>query len=263
MPAEAPAAGQSLHWIEILLKDPTASNAILFVLICFVLSLIAAAWMHRRLGNALHWFNQELPDRLDRWRPGTHEADPVGFSRDIEDVILFRDDKRRLVISEAPEASMKKRLLVATRSGVLGWWLDVIGDHLTAIALVLTFVLLGYVLVGPIYLAVSNDDTKGPLATALQQMGAKFFVSASGLLFASLFQLVSRRSQELLQDRVTATIRSVSGKLVLLEHFHAETARATAMGLDALRKETQERLDRHRTEELERLDCSEAISLMG
>jgi archaellum component FlaC len=131
-----------------------------------------------------------------------------------------------------------------------------IGRNLTGIALVVTFVLLGVVLVGPVQEALRVSQAPGAgsqsdlLSQAIGQMGAKFFVSAMGLVGSFAFQgfasFLERRllaQLDSMRARFELTTQTLDAHKIVLASARKDALGVLKAELTQTRKELSERLE--------------------
>lgn len=121
-------------------------------------------------------------------------------------------------------------------------WGHALGKNLTGIALVMTFGLLGKVLVGPVREALMGGGAAGAtqavlLSAAIGQMGAKFFVSAMGLVGSFFFQAIASVQESRLLARLDAMRPRFESATQTLDAHGIVLATARRDALSALKGE--------------------------
>ncbi len=137
-----------------------------------------------------------------------------------------------------------------------------LGKNLTGIALVITFSLLGSVLVGPVQGALAGNGAGSGsqadlLSQAIGQMGAKFFVSAAGLIGSFIFQWIASTLEGRLLARLDAMRAGFESNTQTLEAHEIELASARKDVLGTLKGE----LSQTRRELSERLEHLESVNV--
>ncbi len=137
-----------------------------------------------------------------------------------------------------------------------------LGKNLTGIALVITFSLLGSVLVGPVQGALADNGMGAGsqadlLSQAIGQMGAKFFVSAAGLIGSFVFQWVASALEGRLLARLDAMRAGFELNTQTLDAHEITLASARKDALGTLKTE----LSQTRRELSDRLEHLESVNV--
>lgn len=139
----------------------------------------------------------------------------------IRGVIAFEADDK-WVVRALPSDEVRVALHRSYRAG-LGRLASRVGENLTAIALFLTFCLLGWVLISDVPAGLDSGEAKN-LTSAIGKMGAKFFVSALGVLGAFLIDLVDRKSDAAIDEATARIVEQLRQIMEPHDLFLARTA---------------------------------------
>src|SRR5215813_12629296 len=202
--------------IHAFLEDRIATGAVLVVLVLLVLSLVTVWVQYFRTRKKLVAFSVGLRNRIQAWNQARTPSTREPFWAEIERVLIFRGEQpSKIVVRDSPVPGLTMQVLKSSRSGPLGVFLSLIGKHLTAIALMITFGLLGWILMSSVHssLKAAAGSAGDQLPDAVRLMGAKFFVSVTGLLGAWLFQFFSDLTDEWLEARASKVIAGVEDLL--------------------------------------------------
>lgn len=111
--------------------------------------------------------------------------------------------------------------------------------HLTALALIATFLLIGVVLAGDVYraLQVPSDGhalpaSNGALSHAVQLIGSKFLISALGLFLSLIFQAVESRAETEIAEKIRQAHREHARRFVTAEEIQTEQVVAAVQALE-------------------------------
>lgn len=231
-----------MKWLQTLQDDMSATGAILVILVLVVASLIAVLIQRRHTQEVLAGFLSDFERLVAGW---DKDADPStggpvweALSRNV----LFRGRDDRLVVKDATLTELKSLGGVLLSRGRFGWVLRLIGDNLTAIALVLTFALLGVVLVDSVVeaLKASGDDQTNHLGSAVAMMGAKFFVSAVGLVGSVVVHFVIKNAQGTIARAFDSAAPTLARHIEELSTYQARTQAQSLDSMEALRGELKE-----------------------
>jgi len=213
--------------IHAFLEDRIATGAVLVVLVLLVLSLVTVWVQYFRTRKKLVAFSVGLRNRIQAWNQARTPSTREPFWAEIERVLIFRGEQpSKIVVRDSPVPGLTMQVLKSSRSGPLGVFLSLIGKHLTAIALMITFGLLGWILMSSVHssLKAAAGSAGDQLPDAVRLMGAKFFVSVTGLLGAWLFQFFSDLTDEWLEARASKVIAGVEDLLETIPVFQARMA---------------------------------------
>ncbi len=217
-----------------LIGDPAVLYPCLLVLLLAATTVIVVLALYRSTLARMNRFSATVRGRLASWRTSAPKGPADPLWEPFERVFVFRADQASpIVVSEWPDEGFERQSVALTRSGLGGSFLAVIGEHLTAIALTLTFFLLGIVLVGDIHKALL-DSSDQPLADGLRKMGAKFFVSALGIGGAWLYYALTSLTTDRIRKRAAEISASTHATLEHVQTFHARTSHASAKQLVTL-----------------------------
>lgn len=234
-----------VNFLSTILQDDSAPGAIGLVIALSVASVAALIRRQRTVAHALSELRDSLPQQLARWNGhgSAPSMTPLGLWSAIEETFLFRaeenaaDGSTRIVVRADPLPALRNRARKEARGGAEGVVIRLVGENLTAIGLILTFTLLGIVLVGPIFNALGAKETaNAELQEAIRKMGAKFFVSAVALLGAVLFQFTARLMTQRTDDQVASAFAGFSQSFEELSTFQARMAQQAAVGVGAMKQ---------------------------
>ncbi|MCY0997128.1 hypothetical protein OWM54_08220 [Myxococcus sp. MISCRS1] len=220
-----------------------------------LLALALVLFRRRKLLRAIELLDAHLEDVLEgrKQEPGPQE-EARALWRAIRELLVFPPGMQPVPLPALIRAEPSQGLREACRALFRHSWGHALGKSLTGVSLVMTFGLLGMVLVGPVREALMGGGGAGAsqaqlLSVAIGQMGAKFFVSAMGLVGSFLFQSVASIIESLLLARLDAMRpRFESATRTLEAHdIVLATERGDALGtlkdeLVQTRRELSERL---------------------
>jgi hypothetical protein len=251
--------------LENIFSDTAALWSIVFI-VTLGLIAVGAAWKaFKQLMHSIEELEAKLPELLSRG-----SAPPGGPAGS-----LWNEFQKRLVLtSSAPqppillrepvEPALEDRGRTLLRSSDWGRAAYGIGENLTGIALIITFILLGSVLGGPVYEALrgTTETAQGEqLSAAIRQMGAKFFVSATGVLLAIFFQAVSGRWEDKIAERARRLWYKHAERFETLEALRVRTAAERFEELRKVRQELRETRESW-SQQFQRLESIE-VSVQG
>ncbi|MFY2558297.1 hypothetical protein ACN469_11755 [Corallococcus terminator] len=197
----------------------------------------------RKLRRAIELLDTHLDDVLEgrRQEPGPQE-EARALWRAIREQLVFPPGGQPVPLPALIRAEPSQGLRETCRALFRHSWGHALGKSLTGIALVMTFGLLGMVLVGPVREALLGGSTAGAtqavlLSAAIGQMGAKFFVSATGLLGSFFFQSFASIQEGRLLARLDAMRPRFESATQTLEAHGIVLATARGDALDALKGE--------------------------
>lgn len=227
-----------MRWMDSLLQDAWALGGLLVIASLALATRVFISVQRRNGLLAVSAFFDDLAERCRSWRPGEEpsvDSDPLWAAVSRE--ILFREPDGKLVARTDPRRAAEQEALSLLGRGRRGAFLQLIGENLTAIALVFTFALLGIVLVGPVVEALRNsgDGQSRELRDAVGKMGAKFFISAFGLLGAVFAQSATKQAQDALIVAVRAGAMNLLRQMEELASYQARSAAASAEAVIGLR----------------------------
>ncbi|MCP3061108.1 hypothetical protein LXT21_20210 [Myxococcus sp. K38C18041901] len=222
-----------------------------------LLALALVLFRRHKLRRAIGLLDAHLEEVLEgrRPEPGPQE-EAKALWRAIRELLVFPPGRQPVPLPALIRAEPSQGLRETCRALFRHSWGHALGKSLTGISLVMTFGLLGMVLVGPVREALMGGRAAGAsqaelLSSAIGQMGAKFFVSAMGLLGSFLFQSVASVIEsrllarlDAMRSRFESATRTLEAQDILLA-----TARGDALGtlkdeLVQTRRELSERLAR-------------------
>jgi|GEM_PF-6573686 len=197
----------------------------------------------RKLRRAIELLDSHLEDVLEgrRQEPGPQE-EARALWRAIREQLVFPPGGQPVPLPALIRAEPSQGLRETCRALFRHSWGHALGKSLTGIALVMTFGLLGMVLVGPVREALLGGSAAGAtqavlLSAAIAQMGAKFFVSATGLLGSFFFQSFASIQESRLLARLDAMRPRFESATQTLEAHGILLATARGDALDALKGE--------------------------
>lgn len=201
----------------------------LFVVAFFVIvyAAVSTRRMAEVLGSTAH---QDLfePD-------GSVDAALAGVRRGLRSAVIGRDGARWVLRQEPGE--LVRRLLWETYANRAGL---AFGSAFTGIALIITFVLIALVMfdnVGPAIASSTLSEMDAPstdLSDAVSRMGAKFFISASGILAALVHRLLLSGGRTLVNRSVEAAADAVAAHAVELDAVRLKNEQTMLAGLAGL-----------------------------
>ncbi|WP_246357473.1 hypothetical protein [Pyxidicoccus fallax] len=251
-------------YIVSILQGVTLSQAIGCIVVLTLIALSLAWWRYGKLVRAVQALDVGLPALL-----AGHQQDPESGQegralwRAVREQLVFPPGRQEIggpvLMRTSPSQELREtcRALFRHSAG------HGIGRNLTGIALVITFVLLGVVLVGPVQDALRVSQTSGAnsqsdlLSQAIGQMGAKFFVSAMGLVGSFFFQGVASWLERQLLARLDAMRARFEVETQTLDAQEITLASARKDALGVLRTE----LAQTRKELAERLQHLESVEV--
>ncbi|WP_244224292.1 hypothetical protein [Corallococcus sicarius] len=226
-----------------VLQDESLVIPIVFVLALVLVSIGGAVWRWRRLAQAIHVVEANLEALLAgrRQEPDSSDAGRALW-RAVREQLVFPPGKQEVPGLVLMRSSPSRELRETSRALFRHSFGHGLGGNLTGIALVMTFGLLGLVLVGPVQEALSSTFAGGAsqadlLSQAIGKMGAKFFVSATGLLGSFVFQAVAASLEKKLLSSLDAMRASFERTTRTLDAHEISLAAASKDALGELRGE--------------------------
>ncbi|WP_237079009.1 hypothetical protein [Myxococcus xanthus] len=191
-----------------LWRDEALRYAVGIIVMLSLMAPVLVEVRRRKLRGAIDLLDTHLEDVLEgrREEPGP-QIEARALWRAIREQLVFppggQPMPRPVLIRAEPSQGLRETCRALFRHS----WGHALGKNLTGIALVMTFGLLGAVLVGPVKEALMGGGAAGTtqavlLSAAIGQMGAKFFVSAMGLVGSFLFQAVASLQESRLLARL-------------------------------------------------------------
>ncbi|WP_224371202.1 hypothetical protein [Hyalangium versicolor] len=246
-----------------LLRSITLIQAIGVIVALALLAMGLVWWRWLRLSRAIRALDTNLTDLLSGQREEPDSSE-LGRSlwRAVREQLVFPPGRQQLPGPVLMRSSPSQALRESCRSLFRHSAGHGFGKNLTGIALVLTFSLLGVVLVGPVQEALASNGTRTDsqsslLSQAIGQMGAKFFVSAAGLVLSFLFQWVASALEGRLLARLDAMRTGFERNTQTLEAHEIALASARKDALGELKGE----LSQTRRELSERLEQLESVNV--
>jgi hypothetical protein len=250
--------------IDALLQDTALLIAVGVVVVLTLAALGLAGWRYWKLGRAVQALDASLPELLagQRQDPGAGQEGRALW-RAVREQLVFppgrQDVPGPVLMRTSPSQELRETCRALFRHS-MGHG---IGRNLTGIALVITFGLLGIVLVGPVQEALRASQAPGVgsqsdlLSQAIGNMGAKFFVSATGLMGSFFFQGFASFLEGRLLTRLDAMRARFELTTQTLEAHEVALASARKDALGLLRTE----LVQTRKELSERLQHLESVEV--
>ena len=234
-----------MGWLDPLMHDAQAAAAIALIGVLVVLSLLASWWQRRSALTQVIEFGRTFGTRCEAWKEGTVEKRNGSIWEAASEQFLFRSNEGRIVVRTTPATAVRPHVRDLLWRKLPGGFLRLVGENLTAIALVLTFVLLGVVLVDSVVeaLGTKGDGQSTALSEAVGKMGAKFFVSAAGLLgsvFVSFFLSQAQRRIDQQFDELGPVLAQFTEELMV---HQARCAARTEASINALHTDLRTRAD--------------------
>ncbi|MCY1019355.1 hypothetical protein [Pyxidicoccus sp. MSG2] len=233
-----------MPFLSTLLQDKNLLFALL-VMVGLILMAWGFAWRRKAtLAKAV----QSLDDGLEALLSGVkHEPALSGQGRAlwraIREQLVFPPGHPSAPVPVLIRTSPSQELRETCRALFRHSWGHGLGRNLTGTALVMTFGLLGYVLVGPVQEALRASQATGTasqsdlLSQAIGSMGAKFFVSALGLIGSFIFQALSSGMEAKLLARLDAMRPRFESLTRTLDAHEVLLASARGDALGSLRTE--------------------------
>ncbi|AFE04995.1 hypothetical protein COCOR_03085 [Corallococcus coralloides DSM 2259] len=226
-----------------VLQDESLRIPLLIIVSLTLVSLGSVAWRRKRLAQAVQDVEVHLEDLLAgrREEPGTRDEGRALW-RAVREQLVFPPGKQEVPGPILMRSSPSRELRETCRALFRHSMGHGIGRNLTGIALVMTFGLLGVVLVGPVQAALTSTGAGGAsqadlLSQAIGKMGAKFFISAAGLLGTLFFQAFAFSSERRLLMRLDAMRASFERITLTLDAHEISLAAARRDALGALKTE--------------------------
>ncbi len=234
-------SGSTGTWLETLLQDTLALSGLVFIAMLVAATRVMIR-VRRSSGQlAISAFLDDLTARCLAWKPGEEENESEPLWSAVSREIVFREPGGKLIARSDPRKVAEAEAVELLGRGGSGTFIRLVGDNLTAIALVLTFALLGFVLVGPVAEALreTGDQQSLLLRSAVGKMGAKFFISAFGLLGAVFIQRWLTAASDALVAHLRAGARPLAALIEDLGSYQARATAQTAQSVLALRSDLQ------------------------
>ncbi|WP_244226893.1 hypothetical protein [Corallococcus aberystwythensis] len=226
-----------------VLQDGSLRIPLLIIVSLTLVSLGSVAWRRWRLAQAIQDVEVHLVDLLSGRREEPDARDEGrALWRAVREQLVFPPGRQEfpgpVLMRSSPSRELRETCRALFRHSVGHG----IGRNLTGIALVMTFGLLGVVLVGPVQAALTSTGTDGAsqadlLSQAIGKMGAKFFISAAGLLGTLFFQAFAFSSERQLLKRLDAMRASFERHTLTLDAHEISLASARRDALGALKTE--------------------------
>lgn len=243
-------------------QDNTSVQAVSFIVGLMLLAVALVWWRWYRLSRAIRALNVCLTDLFSGKREEPDSED-LGRAlwRAVREQLVFPPGHQQVPGPVLMRASPSQALRETCRSLFRHSAGHGLGKNLTGIALVITFGLLGIVLVGPVRDALETSGTADSqsklLSHAIGQMGAKFFVSASGLVLSFLFQWIASALEGRLLSKLDAMRTAFERSTQTLDAHEIALAAARGDVLGTLKGE----LSQTRKELSEKLEQLESVNV--
>ncbi|MGE6761720.1 hypothetical protein ACQKGO_27155 [Corallococcus interemptor] len=226
-----------------VLQDESLRIPLLIIVSLTLAALGSVTWRRRRLAQAIQDVEVHLEDLLAgrREEPGARDEGRALW-RAVREQLVFppggQEVSGPILMRSSPSRELRETCRALFRHS-MGHG---IGRNLTGIALVMTFGLLGIVLVGPVQAALTSTGAAGAsqtdlLSQAIGKMGAKFFISAAGLLGTLFFQAFAFSSERQLLKRLDAMRASFERNTLTLDAHEIALASERRDALGALKAE--------------------------
>lgn len=233
-----------------VLQDESLRIPLLIIVSLTLVSIGSVAWRRWRLSQAIQDVEAHLEDLLAgrREEPGSRDEGRALW-RAVREQLVFPPGRQEVPGPVLMRSSPSRELRETCRALFRHSMGHGIGRNLTGIALVMTFGLLGIVLVGPVQAALTSTGAGGAsqadlLSQAIGKMGAKFFISAAGLLGTLIFQAFAFSSERQLLKRLDAMRASFERITLTLDAHEIALASGRRDALGALKAElVQTRLE--------------------
>lgn len=256
--------------LQHFLSDAWAARCSAAVFAALACSLALFFIRERKVGRLVGELSEALRDILGGTQTSRPDLKPL--TRIVSRHLAFplKGGGTDTVVLRSPvEDALSAEGLRLLRRGP-GSWAYQLGENLTAIALVLTFGLLAEVLIGPVFesLRMSGPEQTAHLSQALLEMGAKFIVSATGVLGSLVFQWVSHWREQRMCDSLTRAWETAAPKTELLDSWTAKIALAHRGSFLELKHELSEvrsgfraELEQTRAALFQKLDRLESVEV--
>src|SRR5690606_7759807 len=159
-------------------------SAIGLIVLIAIYGFIELGIRRSRVRRALDELRKALPEKLTGKAALSSASVSRALWRAIEEQLLFAPGKQPVTLPYLVRGHALPILRERTRELFRSSRGHSVANNLTGIALIMTFGLLGLVLVGPVFEALqetaSETSQASSLSSAISQMGAKFFISALG-----------------------------------------------------------------------------------
>ncbi|WP_216617717.1 hypothetical protein [Corallococcus carmarthensis] len=249
------------------LRDESLRIPLLIIALLALLSLGAVVERWRRLRNAIQTLEQKLEQLLTgRLQEPGDRGESRALWRAVREQLVFPPGRQEVpgpvLMRSSPSRELRETCRALFRHS-LGHG---IGRNLTGIALVMTFGLLGVVLVGPVQEALTSTGGSGHsqsdlLSQAIGKMGAKFFISATGLVGTLFFQMIAFFCERKLLGRLDAMRLGFEKYTRTLDAHEIALASARGDSLGSLKTELVQ-TRRELAEQLSQLE-SVNVSIQG
>ncbi|MBZ4374879.1 hypothetical protein [Corallococcus sp. AS-1-6] len=248
------------------LQDESLRIPLLIIALLALLSLGAVVVRWWRLRQAIQTLEQKLEPLLTGrlLEPGSRDESRALW-RAVREQLVFPPGKQEVpgpvLMRSSPSRELRETCRALFRHS-LGHG---VGRNLTGIALVMTFGLLGVVLVGPVQEALTTTggghSQSDLLSQAIGKMGAKFFISATGLVGTLLFQMVAFSFERRLLGQMDAMRLGFEKYTRTLDAHEIALASARGESLGSLKAELVQ-TRRELAEQLSQLE-SVNVSIQG
>ncbi|MBN9686389.1 MULTISPECIES: hypothetical protein [unclassified Corallococcus] len=248
------------------LQDKSLRIPLLIIALLALLSLGAVVIRWWRLRQAIQTLEQRLEPLLTGrlLEPGSRDGSRALW-RAVREQLVFPPGKQEVpgpvLMRSSPSRELRETCRALFRHS-LGHG---VGRNLTGIALVMTFGLLGVVLVGPVQEALASTggghSQSDLLSQAIGKMGAKFFISATGLVGTLLFQMVAFSFERRLLGQLDAMRLGFEKYTRTLDAHEIALASARGESLGSLKAELVQ-TRRELAEQLSQLE-SVNVSIQG
>lgn len=218
-------------WVS-LSSDTATLIALGFTALLAIVSVVTVVVLGRSAASVVASLKPRLLSLLDAPPAPSLRSNERLLLRAIQDMIVFveRTPAVRFVTKGLDDRAIEAASESMLEHGA-GTWVLRIGEHLTAIALTLTFTLLGLVLTQDVTDAIRDNAGNGAasmrneaLVHAFAKMGGKFFISAVGLVGAVIFRWARDAALKRITLAVEALIDSHRTAFVTEERQKHESA---------------------------------------
>lgn len=229
--------------LEALSRDETLRYAVGIMVVLSLLAPLLVEGRKRKLRRAIDSLDTHLEELLagKRQEPAPH-VESRAMWRAVREQLVFPPGRQPMPLPALIRMEPSQGLRETCRALFRHSWGHGLGKNLTGIALVMTFGLLGTVLVGPVKDALMGGEgaaatQAGLLSDAIGQMGAKFFVSAMGLVGSFFFQSIASLQESRLLARLDAMRPRFEAATQTLDAHDIALATARQDALGTLREE--------------------------
>ncbi|WP_244238228.1 hypothetical protein [Corallococcus terminator] len=245
-----------------ILQDVTVPQTLGIIAVLVASSVGLVVWRWHRLVGAIQAVEGNLDELLaGRRQEPDSRTEGRALWRAVREQLVFPPGKQAVPGLILMRSSPSRELRETTRALFRHSWGHGLGRNLTGIALVMTFGLLGIVLVGPVQQALTStglgaNSQADLLSQAIGKMGAKFFVSAAGLVGSFLFQAIASSIERSLLGRLDVMRVSFERTTQTLDAHEIALASASKVALGELKGEIAQ-TRRELSDRLEHLESVE------